>query len=88
MVCDLPEHGKMQPNHPDPVGPPLTYMEECQVFESIRIDLYNLCHFYVMGTTDDPLHFPSLWEPATRGQVQDLLEVGMYHRVALPNLGP
>ena len=23
MICDLPKHGKAQPNHPDPVGPPL-----------------------------------------------------------------
>ena len=23
MICDLPEHGKVKPNHPDPVGPPL-----------------------------------------------------------------
>ena len=29
MICDLPEHGKTQPNHPDPVGPPLDYMGEC-----------------------------------------------------------
>ena len=26
MICDLPEHRKVQPNHPDPVGPPLDYM--------------------------------------------------------------
>ena len=26
MICDLPEHGKMQPNHPDPVGLLLDYM--------------------------------------------------------------
>ena len=25
MICDLPEHGKMQPNHTDPMGPPLDY---------------------------------------------------------------
>ena len=22
MICDLPEHGKIQPNHPDPWGHP------------------------------------------------------------------
>ena len=33
MICDLPEHGKAQPNHPDPMGPPLDYMGECHVFE-------------------------------------------------------
>ena len=35
MICNLPKHGKAQPNHPDPVGPPLDYMHECQVFDSI-----------------------------------------------------
>ena len=29
MICDLPKHGKIQPNHPDPMGPPLDYMGEC-----------------------------------------------------------
>ena len=23
MICDLPKHGKVQPNRPDPMGPPL-----------------------------------------------------------------
>ena len=35
MICNLPKHGKMQPNHPDPVGPPLDYMGKCQVFDGI-----------------------------------------------------
>ena len=35
MICDLPEHGKAQPNHPDPVGLPLDYMHECQVFDGV-----------------------------------------------------
>ena len=35
MICNLPEHGKAQPNHPDPVGPPLEYMCDCQVFDGI-----------------------------------------------------
>ena len=26
MICDLPKHRKAQPNHSDPVGPPLDYM--------------------------------------------------------------
>ena len=36
MICDLPEHGKAQLNHPDPVGLPLEYMHDRQVFDSIR----------------------------------------------------
>ena len=28
MICDLPEHGKTQPNHPNPMGLPLDYIGE------------------------------------------------------------
>ena len=35
MICDLPKHGKVQPNHPNLVGSPLDYMSECQVFDGI-----------------------------------------------------
>ena len=28
MICNLPEHGKVQPNLPDPMGPPLEYMHD------------------------------------------------------------
>ena len=74
MICDLPKHGKVQPNHPDPVGLPLDYMSECQVFDGIQSDIYNLCRFYILGTTGDPPEFPAPWEPATHGQIQDLLK--------------
>ena len=74
MICDLPKHGKAQPNHPDPVGPPLDYMGECQVFDSIRSDIYDLCQFYILGTTGDPPEFPAPQEPATHGQIRDLLK--------------
>ena len=59
MICDLPEHGKVQPNHPDPVGPPLDYMGEHQVFDGIWSDIYDLCQFYILGTTGDPPEFPT-----------------------------
>ena len=49
MICDLPKHGRMQPNHPDPVGPPLDYMGESQVFNSIQSNIYDLCRFYTLG---------------------------------------
>ena len=74
MICDLPEHGKAQPNHPDPVGLPLEYMCDCQVFEGVRSDIYDLCQFYTLGMTGDPPEFPTPREPATRGQVRDLLK--------------
>ena len=35
MICNLSEQGKTQPNHPDLVGPPLEYMHDHQVFDSI-----------------------------------------------------
>ena len=75
MICDLPKHGKVQPNHPDLVGPPLDYMGEHQVFDGIRSDIYDLCQFYILGMTGDPPEFPAPWEPATRGQIRDLLKL-------------
>ena len=75
MICNLPKHEKVQPNHPDPVGPPLEYMYDHQAFEGIHSDLYDLCHFYALRTTGDPPEFPAPWEPATRGQNRDLLKL-------------
>ena len=75
MICDLPEHGNMQPNHPDPVGLPLGYMGECQVFNSIQSDIYDLCRFYTLGMTGNLPEFPTSWEPATHSQVRDLFKL-------------
>ena len=74
IICDLPEHRKVQPNHPDPVGLPLDYMGECQVFNGIWSDIYNLCQFYILVMTGDPPEFPTPQEPATCGQIRDLLK--------------
>ena len=84
MICDLPEHKKMQPNHPDPVGLPLDYMRECQVFDGICSDIYDLCWFYTLGTMGDPPEFPTPWEPAMHGQVRDLLKSA--HAIGQPYL--
>ena len=73
MICDLPKHRKAQPNHPDPVRLPLDYMGECQVFDGIWADIYELCWF--LGTTGDPAGFPTPQEPATHGQIRDLLKL-------------
>ena len=75
MICDLPKHGKVQPNHPDPVGQPLDYMHERQVFDGIRSDIHDLCWFYILGMTGDPPEFPAPPEPATCGQIRDLLKL-------------
>ena len=74
MICNLPKHGKAQPNHPDPVGPPLDYIGKHQVFDGIWSDIYDLCQFYILGMTGDPPEFPAPWEPATCGQIRDLLK--------------
>ena len=65
IICDLPKHGNMQPNHPDPVGPPLGYMGEYQVFNGIQSNIYDLCRFYTLGTTGNLPEFPMPWEPVT-----------------------
>ena len=82
MICDLLKHGKVQPNHPDPVGPPLDYMGKRQVFNGIRSDIYNLCWFYILGTTGDLPEFPTPREPATCGQIRDLLKLA--HAIGRP----
>ena len=74
MICNLPKHGKAQPNHLDPVGLPLDYMGKHQVFNGIRSDTYDLCWFYILGMTGDPPEFPTPWEPTTCGQIRDLLK--------------
>ena len=74
MICNLPKHRKAQPNHQDPVGPPLNYIGEHHVFDSIQSDIHDLCRFYILGMTGDPPEFPTPQEPATRGQIRDLLK--------------
>ena len=74
MNCNLPEHGKTQSNHPNPMGLPLGYMAKCKVFDCIQSDLYDLCHFYALGTTGDPLDFPPPQQLDMHNQVKDLLK--------------
>ena len=74
MICDLPKHGKTQPNHPDPMGPSLDYMGECQVFNIIWSNIYDLCRFYTLGMTGDLPEFPKPQEPVTHGHIRDLLK--------------
>ena len=82
MICDLPKHGNVQPNHPDPMGPPLDYMGNHQAFNSIRSDIYDLCQFYILGMTGDPPEFPAPQELATRGHIRDLLKLA--HAIGQP----
>ena len=84
MICDLPEHRKVQPNHPDLVGPPLDYMRECQVFDGIHSGIYDLCQFYTLGMMGDPPKFPAPREPTTHGHIRDLLKLA--HTIVRPYL--
>ena len=84
MICNLPKHGKVQPNHPDPMGSSLDYMGECQVLDGIRSEIYDLCQFYILGMTGDPPEFPTPQEPMTRGQIRDLLKWA--HAISQPYL--
>ena len=84
MICDLPKHGKMQPNHPNSLGLPLGYMGECQVFDGIWSDIYDLCRFYALGMTGNLPEFPAPQEPVTHGQVRDLLKSA--HSISQPYL--
>ena len=84
MICNLPKHGKVQPNHPDLVGLPWDYMCKRQVFDGVRSDIYDLCQFYILGMTGDPPKFPAPREPTTHGQIRDLLKLA--HAISRPCL--
>ena len=47
MVNDYMD-GKRKPKNPDPLGPPISYMEECGVFQPLAstTNTLGLCHFY------------------------------------------
>ena len=74
MICDLPKHEKVQPNHPNPMGLPLDYMGKCQVFDGIQSNIYDLCQFYILGMTSDPPEFPAPQKPTTHRHIRDLLK--------------
>ena len=82
MICDLPEHGKVQPNHQDPVGLPLDFTDERQVFDGIWSDIYDLCWFYILGMTGDPPEFPTPQEPATCEHIRNLVKLA--HAIGRP----
>ena len=47
MVNDYVDR-KKRPKNPDPLGPPVTYMEECGVFQPLAstTNTFGLCRFY------------------------------------------
>ena len=54
------------------------------IFNGIWSDIYNLCWFYILGMTGDPPEFPVPLEPATHGQIRDLLKLA--HAIGQPYL--
>ena len=59
-------------------------MRDCQVFDDVHSDIYDLCRFYTLGMTGDPPEFPTPQEPATHGQIRDLLKSA--HTIGRPYL--
>ena len=51
MVNDYTD-GKRKPKNPDTLGPPVSYMEECGVFQPLAsmTNTLGLCHFYPHGS--------------------------------------
>ena len=50
MVNDYTD-GKRRPKNPDPLGPPVSYMEDCGVFQPLTspTNTFGLCRFYCNG---------------------------------------
>ena len=72
MVNDYTD-GKRKPKNPDPLGPPISYMEERGVFQPLAstTNTLGLCHFYHMDpNTPMPTGSES---PATAEHVKKLL---------------
>ena len=87
MICNLHEHRNMQPNHPDPVGPPLDYMGECQLFDGIQSDIYDLCRFYTLGVTGDLPEFPTSQGTGYPWPGQGPVKISPLHQPTLPDPG-
>ena len=73
MTCDHMELGK-EAKCSDLLGTPLDYMESCEVFKSIKMSEYDLCHFYRVGLSGDFPEFPTPHEPATNNHMCSFLE--------------
>ena len=53
MTCNHIDPCK-EVKYPDPLGAPLDYMENCDVFKPIKTSEYDLYHFYQVGLTGVP----------------------------------
>ena len=82
MVNDYADGGKRRAKNPDPLGPPISYMKECGVFQPLpsMTNPLGLCHFYPM----DPASVSTLAPPKSPATVEHLkgllLLAKMQHR--------
>ena len=73
-VNDYTDPGKKKPKNPDTIGPPISYMKECGVFQPLpsTMNPLGLCHFY----PTDPSSLSTLVPPklpATMDHLNNLL---------------
>ena len=74
MVNDYADGGKRRPKNPDPLGPPVSYMKECGVFQPLpsMMNPLGLCHFYPMDPVSMSMLAP-LKSPAMAEHLKGLL---------------
>ena len=69
-VHDYADPGKKKPKNPDTIGPPVSYMKECGVFQPLpsTMNPLGLCHFY----PTDPTSLSTLTPPKAPATVDHL----------------
>ena len=74
MVNDYADAGKRRPKNPDTIGPPISYMKECGVFQPLpsMMNPLGLCHFYPMDPSSLST-LPPLKPPTTKEHLKHLL---------------
>ena len=70
MVNDYADSGKRRPKNPDPLGPPISYMKECRVFQPLpsMMKPMGLCCFY----PTDPVSVSMLAPPKSLAMAEHL----------------
>ena len=73
-VHDYADTGKKKPKNPDMIGPPISYMKECGVFQPLlsTTNPLGLCCFYLTDSTSLSTLVPPKG-PATMGHINNLL---------------
>ena len=73
-VNDYADPGKRRPKNPDTIGPPISYMKECGVFQPLpsMMNPLGLCHFYPADPSSLSMLLP-LKPPTTKDHLKSLL---------------